>query len=78
MKKLFFMVSFLQNLEKMLKGKYSNVMSFVITSVIFGGYHIQLGSSGVINATIVGAIYLFIVSALQTEFMVFYILSWFL
>lgn len=45
-------------LEKMFKGKYSTNLSFVITSVIFGVYHIQLGALGLINALVVGAIYL--------------------
>lgn len=45
-------------LEKMFKGKHSTNLSFVITSVIFGVYHIQLGASGLINALVVGAVYL--------------------
>ncbi|MCT4663982.1 MAG: CPBP family intramembrane metalloprotease [Flavobacteriales bacterium] len=45
-------------LEKLFKGKYSSYLSFVITSVIFGVYHIQLGASGLINALVVGAVYL--------------------
>jgi membrane protease YdiL (CAAX protease family) len=45
-------------LEKMFKGKYSTYISFVITSAIFGVYHIQLGASGLINALVVGAVYL--------------------
>ncbi len=45
-------------LKKIIKGKYSTHISFVITSVIFGVYHIQLGTLGVINALIVGAGYL--------------------
>lgn len=45
-------------LEKIIKGKYSTHISFLITSFIFGIYHIQLGPSGVINALVGGAIYL--------------------
>lgn len=45
-------------LEKMFKGKYSTHISFAITVVIFGVYHIQLGASGLINALVVGAVYL--------------------
>jgi len=45
-------------LEKMIKGKYSTHMSFVVTAVIFGAYHIQLGALGAINALVVGAVYL--------------------
>ena len=45
-------------LEKMFKGKYSTHISFVITIVIFGVYHIQLGALGLINALVVGAVYL--------------------
>lgn len=45
-------------LEKMFNGKYSVLISFAITSIIFGIYHVQLGPSGVINALVGGAIYL--------------------
>ena len=45
-------------LEKIFKGKYSTHVSFIITSVIFGVYHIQLGALGLINALVVGAVYL--------------------
>ncbi len=45
-------------LEKMINGKYSSHISFVITSLIFGFYHIQLGALGLINALVVGAVYL--------------------
>ena len=45
-------------LEKMMKGKYATQLSFVLTAIIFGAYHIQLGPLGVVNALVVGAIYL--------------------
>lgn len=45
-------------LEKMFLGKYSTHISFIITSLIFGAYHIQLGAAGTINALLVGAGYL--------------------
>lgn len=45
-------------LERMIKGPYSTQISFLITSVLFGLYHIQLGPLGVVNALVAGAIYL--------------------
>ncbi len=45
-------------LEKIIKGKYSTWISFVMTTVIFGVYHFQLGTLGLINALVVGAVYL--------------------
>jgi len=45
-------------LEKMIAGKHATIFSFVITSIIFGLYHIQMGPLGVINAFIVGMVYL--------------------
>lgn len=45
-------------LEKMLTGKYATLISFIITSIKFGFYHIQLGPSGIVNALVAGAIYL--------------------
>lgn len=44
-------------LEKIITGKHSLLISFLITSIIFGAYHIQLGSLGAINALIAGAAY---------------------
>ncbi len=45
-------------LEKMIKGKYSTHISFGITSILFGIYHIQLGPLGLVNALVAGIIYL--------------------
>lgn len=45
-------------LEKMIQGSYSTHISFVITAFIFGIYHFQLGALGVINALLVGTVYL--------------------
>ena len=45
-------------LEKMIKGKYTTSLSFLITASIFGAYHIQLGVDGLINAFVVGTVYL--------------------
>lgn len=45
-------------LEKLIKGKYSTHISFVISALIFGIYHFQLGNLGIINALVVGAVYL--------------------
>ncbi len=45
-------------LEKMIKGKYAPHVNFIITASIFGLYHVQLDTLGVINALVVGAVYL--------------------
>ena len=45
-------------LEKMIKGKYATIIAFIGTAIIFGAYHYQLGVAGLINALIVGAVYL--------------------
>lgn len=45
-------------LEKMIPGKYATTIAFTGTTVIFGAYHYQLGGAGLINALIVGAVYL--------------------
>ncbi|NVK73281.1 MAG: CPBP family intramembrane metalloprotease [Oceanospirillaceae bacterium] len=45
-------------LEKMIKGRYATQISFAITSVLFGFYHAQLGSFGVVNAMVIGMGYL--------------------
>ncbi len=45
-------------LEKMIRGKYATQISFIITAILFGIYHVQLGPSGVINAFVVGMVYL--------------------
>lgn len=45
-------------LEKMFKGKYATHISFMITSLLFGVYHYQLGASGLVNALVVGTVYL--------------------
>ena len=45
-------------LEKMIKGKYATEIAFIGTAIIFGAYHYQLGAAGLINALIVGAVYL--------------------
>lgn len=45
-------------LEKMFPDKYSTIIGFIITSIIFSAYHLQLGAAGAINALIVGAMYL--------------------
>ena len=46
------------SLEKIFKGKHATQISFIITASLFGIYHIQLGIDGLINAFIVGTIYL--------------------
>lgn len=45
-------------LEKMIKGKYKTFICFLITSLIFGLYHYQLGVSDTINAFLMGVSYL--------------------
>ena len=45
-------------LEKMIQGKYATAIAFTSTAIIFGAYHYQLGLAGLINALIVGAVYL--------------------
>lgn len=45
-------------LEKMIQGAYSTYISFVLTACIFGAYHYQLGTLGLINALIIGSVYL--------------------
>ena len=45
-------------LEKMVQGKFATIIAFIITALIFGVYHFQLGAIGLINASIVGAVYL--------------------
>ena len=45
-------------LEKMLPSHYATKISFVLTVFIFGAYHYQLGRAGMINATLVGIVYL--------------------
>ena len=44
-------------IEKMITGKYALVISFLITNTIFAAYHLQLGTSGMINAFIAGSFY---------------------
>lgn len=45
-------------LEKMIRGEYSTHISFALTACIFGAYHFQLGTPGLINALIIGSVYL--------------------
>ena len=45
-------------LEKMINAKYKTLFSFLITSLIFGLYHYQLGTADAINAFMMGAVYL--------------------
>lgn len=45
-------------LEKMIQNKYATAIAFIIVVILFGAYHYQLGGAGLINALIVGAVYL--------------------
>lgn len=45
-------------LEKMISGAYSTHISFALTASMFGAYHYQLGTLGLINALIIGVVYL--------------------
>lgn len=44
-------------LEQMIPGKYATVLSFVVTCILFGAYHLQMGSGGAFNALVVGGVY---------------------
>lgn len=43
--------------EKMIPKKYSVLIAFLITNIIFGLYHLQLGTSGMLNAFFAGCAY---------------------
>ena len=45
-------------LEQIVPGKYKTPVSFIITSFLFGIYHYQLGAADMINALIIGVVYL--------------------
>lgn len=44
-------------IEKMFATPKATLISFIITNIIFGLYHIQLGTIGVLNALIAGSVY---------------------
>jgi len=44
-------------LEKIIPGKHKMPASFLLTNIIFGLYHFQLGTSGVLNAFLAGSAY---------------------
>lgn len=44
-------------LEKIFPGKYATIISFILSNLIFGAYHIQLGIKEVLLATIAGMAY---------------------
>jgi uncharacterized protein len=44
-------------LEKLIAGKYAVTISFWLSNIVFALYHLQLGTSGVINAFIAGIVY---------------------
>jgi len=44
-------------LEKLMPGKYAVTISFWLSNIIFALYHLQLGTSGVINAFMAGIVY---------------------
>ena len=46
------------SIQKIISGKYALMISFIITNVIFGLYHFQLGTSGMLNAFVAGCAYL--------------------
>jgi membrane protease YdiL (CAAX protease family) len=48
-------------LEKLLPRRISLIVSFLITNIIFGLYHFQLGYEGIINAFLAGMGYHIIV-----------------
>lgn len=44
-------------LEKIIPGKHATQLGFLMTAIIFGLYHVQLGGADAINALLVGAAY---------------------
>ncbi len=42
----------------MVPGRYATTIAFIGTAIIFGAYHYRLGGAGLLNALIVGAVYL--------------------
>jgi len=44
-------------LERMIPGKYATASGFVASCVLFGAYHLQMGSAGAFNALVVGIVY---------------------
>ena len=44
-------------LNKIISGKSALIVSFILTNLLFGLYHIQQGTSGIINAFIAGCAY---------------------
>lgn len=44
-------------IEKLSGGRYALPVSFILTNLIFGLYHFQLGTTGVINALLAGSAY---------------------
>lgn len=45
-------------IEKMIPGKFATLTGFLLTSILFGLYHLQLGAADAINAFLIGAGYL--------------------
>ena len=43
-----------KEIEKLLPGRNAVLLSFLITNIIFGAYHLQLGYEGAINALLAG------------------------
>ena len=43
--------------EKMLPGKNPTLVAFLLTNIIFGAYHLQLGYPGAVNALLAGMAY---------------------
>ncbi len=44
-------------LEKMIPGKYATALGFVVSCILFGAYHLQMGSADAFNALMVGTVY---------------------
>ena len=44
-------------LEQMIPGKYATALGFVVSCILFGAYHLQLGSGDAFNALMVGGVY---------------------
>ncbi len=46
-----------KGIERIIKGKSALIISFLLTNLVFGLYHFQLGLSGMINAFVAGCAY---------------------
>lgn len=45
-------------LEKMFSGEHATALSFSVSCILFGAYHLQMGTAGAFNALVVGTVYM--------------------